>query len=79
MSAQTLSGGGSTRKREASLGVLLGLAEFLEISADRLVNAPVQALLAQELADSERFDRVGRKIKGHRRALKVSSPKPSST
>ena len=70
ISAQTLSEW-KYRKREPSLGVLLRLAEFFEISADRLVSAPFQALLTQELADPERFDRVEQKIKRHRRTLKA--------
>ena len=70
VSAQTLSEW-KYRKREPSLGILLRLAEFFEISADRLVNAPFQELLAHEIADAARFDRVEQKIKGHRRMLKA--------
>jgi hypothetical protein len=50
---------------------LLRLAEFFEISADRLVNAPFQELLVHEIADAARFDRVEQKIKGQSRTLRA--------
>jgi transcriptional regulator with XRE-family HTH domain len=53
----------SARKpRRPSLGTADKLAQFFEISIDRLLNTPFRELLQNEVADASRFDRVEAKV-----------------
>ncbi|HZB35824.1 MAG TPA: helix-turn-helix transcriptional regulator [Gaiellaceae bacterium] len=52
----------STGKRKPSLGTLMSLAGFFEVSADKLMTAPFEDLL-DELCDRERYLRVEEKIR----------------
>jgi transcriptional regulator with XRE-family HTH domain len=49
-------------KRQPSLQTLQKTSGFFEISIDRLLEAEFEDLLANELADSDRFRRVEAKI-----------------
>jgi len=70
VSAQTLSEW-KYNKSSPSLPMILRLAEFFEVHADRLVNASFSELLATELGDPERFERVEHKIRAHRQTLRA--------
>jgi transcriptional regulator with XRE-family HTH domain len=52
----------STGKRKPSLGTLMALAGFFEVSADKLMTARFEDLL-DELCDRERYTRVEEKIR----------------
>ena len=66
-------------KRDPSLQTVLMLAEFFEVPGHRLVNAPFDALLTNELSDPERFHRVETKIKRQRRPLRSVDSDRSGT
>ena len=51
------------RKSGPSLAKAIGIAEFFEISTDRLMNAEFVDLLANELADPDRYIHVEEKIR----------------
>jgi transcriptional regulator with XRE-family HTH domain len=53
--------------RQPNLQMLLRVSSFLEITGERLLQAPFRDLLARELSDASRFDRVEAKIRAHRR------------
>ncbi len=46
-----------------SLAKAIDIADLFQISTDRLMGAEFSDLLAHELADPERFDRVDKRIK----------------
>ena len=52
----------STGKRKPSLGTLMSIAGFFEVSADKLLTSSFEDLL-RELCDPERFARVEEKIR----------------
>ena len=53
--------------RQPNLQMLLRVSSFLDINGDRLVRAPFRELLAREIADPRRFDRVEAKIRAERK------------
>src|SRR4051812_10894751 len=59
--------------RSPSLDTISKLASFFEVAIDRLLNAPFDELLANELADPARFSRVESKIR------KLARPKRRGT
>jgi len=50
-------------KSTPSLAKAIDIAELFQITTDRLMGAEFSDLLANELADSERFERVEKRIK----------------
>ncbi len=54
-----------------SLAKAIGIAELFQLSTDRLMGAEFADLLAHELADPERFERVEARIRRGRTPLKV--------
>ncbi len=56
-------------KSTPSLPNAIDVAELFQISTDRLMGAEFSDLLANELADSERFERVEKRIKRGRTKL----------
>ena len=50
-------------KSNPSLPKAIDIAELFQISTDRLMGAEFKDLLANELADPERFERVEKRIK----------------
>ena len=59
-------------KSTPSLAKAIDIAELFQISTDRLMGAEFSDLLAHELADPERFDRVETRIKrGHAKLKSV--------
>lgn len=56
-------------KSTPSLARAIGIADLFGISTDRLMGAEFSDLLASELADPERFDRVEKRIKRGRTRL----------
>ena len=50
-------------KSNPSLPKAIDIAELFQISTDRLMGAEFSDLLANELADPERFERVEKRIK----------------
>ena len=52
--------------RQPNLQMLLRVSSFLDINGERLVRAPFRELLAREIADPKRFDRVEAKIRAQR-------------
>lgn len=50
-------------RSQPSLGKAIGIAELFQVSTDRLMGAEFSDLLGNELADSERFERVEARIK----------------
>lgn len=58
-------------KRDPNLQKLLMLADFFEVPGDRLMNARFEDLLANELADPDRYLRVQEKITRARRHLRA--------
>ncbi len=50
-------------KSSPSLQKAIGIADLFQISTDRLMGAEFSDLLANELADPERFERVEKRIK----------------
>jgi transcriptional regulator with XRE-family HTH domain len=50
-------------KSTPSLAKAIDIADLFQISTDRLMGAEFSDLLARELADSERFERVEQRIK----------------
>ncbi len=56
-------------KRLPGLPALLSLSETFEVAGDRLVTATFSELLANELGDVDRFDRVEDKLARSRRKL----------
>jgi len=50
-------------KRSPSLATAQAIANFFEVPLDRLLNAAFSDLLAHELADPDRYQRVEKKIK----------------
>lgn len=50
-------------KSQPSLPKAIDIADLFQISTDRLIGATFADLLAHELADPERFDRVEERIK----------------
>jgi transcriptional regulator with XRE-family HTH domain len=58
-------------KRQPSLRTLQKISAFFEIPIDRLLDADFEDLLANELADRERFRRVEAKIGRRQRNLRA--------
>ena len=56
-------------KSTPSLAKAIAIAELFQISTDRLMGAAFSALLADELADPERYDKVEKRIKRGRTKL----------
>jgi transcriptional regulator with XRE-family HTH domain len=50
-------------KSRPSLGKAIGIADLFQISTDRLMGAEFADLLAHELADPDRFERVETRIR----------------
>ena len=50
-------------KSQPSLGKAIGIADLFQVSTDRLMGAEFTDLLANELADPDRFERVEARIK----------------
>jgi transcriptional regulator with XRE-family HTH domain len=50
-------------KSQPSLGKAIGIADLFQVSTDRLMGAGFADLLAHELADPDRFERVEARIK----------------
>jgi transcriptional regulator with XRE-family HTH domain len=61
-------------KRSPSLNALLRLSAVFEVAGDRLVTAPFTDLLANELGDVDRFERVEEKIAKANRQLRMVTP-----
>jgi transcriptional regulator with XRE-family HTH domain len=53
-----------------SLAKAIDIADLFQISTDRLMGAEFSDLLARELADAERYERVEKRIKRGRTKLK---------
>ncbi len=56
-------------KSTPSLAKAIDIADLFQISTDRLMGAEFSDLLAKELADPDRFDRVEKRIKRGRTKL----------
>jgi len=56
-------------KSTPSLAKAIDIADLFQISTDRLMGAEFPDLLAHELADPDRFDRVEKRIKRGRTKL----------
>ena len=61
--------------RQPNLQMLLRVSSFLEISGERLLQAPFRELLGREVADRGRFDRVQAKIDEQRTRSSKSRPR----
>lgn len=57
-------------KSTPSLAKAIDIADLFQISTDRLMGAEFSDLLAHELADAERYERVEKRIKRGRTKLK---------
>jgi transcriptional regulator with XRE-family HTH domain len=55
-------------RRQPSFDTAMRIGEFFEIEASRLARASFASLLANELSDAERFERVEQRIRQARRA-----------
>lgn len=58
-------------KSTPSLSKAIGIAELFQISTDRLMGAKFSDLLATELADAERYERVEERIRRGRSRLRA--------
>jgi len=58
-------------KSRPSLSKAIGIAELFQISTERLMGAKFSDLLATELADAERYERVEERIRRARSRLRA--------
>lgn len=64
--------------RQPNLQMLLRVASFLEISGERLLQAPFRELLGREVGDRRRFDQVEAKISTQRARSRTARPRRSA-
>lgn len=64
--------------RQPNLQMLLRVATFLEISGERLLQAPFRELLGREVGDRRRFDQVEAKITAQRARSPKTRPRRSA-
>ena len=62
-----------TGRREPNFKTAMKISAFFEVPPDRLATADFGDLLANELADQERYSRVETKIHRHGEQLRVVS------